>query len=218
MEAKKKDSAIVGEITSGALHSLNNLLQGIVGLAELLSNNTKLPEDVKLDAKMILEIADDASEIINKMRESSKATLSAKPAEKVPATSPKATTGLQRKNVKILVAEDDPMVLNVVTGMLKALGYVPIGTKDGAEAFEKYKEIKDQIDLVLADMVMPRLGGLELAEQLLNLNPNVKIVVMTGYIKEELDINPNEFGLSGWLEKPMTATRLEQVIKPIVGV
>jgi CheY-like chemotaxis protein len=218
MDAKKNDSAVVGEITSGALHSLNNLMQGIVGLAELLGKNSKLPEDARMDAKAILEIANDASELIKKMRESTRAAGSLKAVEEISVVQPEVATGLHRKNVKILVAEDDPMVLNVITGMLKALGYVPIATKDGTEAFEKYKEIKEQVSLVLADMVMPKLGGLQLAEQLLALDSNIKIVVMTGYIRDELGIDPNEFGLSGWLEKPMTAARLEQVVKSIVGV
>jgi two-component system cell cycle sensor histidine kinase/response regulator CckA len=101
---------------------------------------------------------------------------------------------------------------------LKALGYVAIPTTDGVEAREKYKEVRNNVSLVIADLVMPRLGGLQLAEELLIMNPEVKIIVMTGYIREELDINPEEFGLAGWLEKPMNAARLEQVIKSVVGV
>jgi CheY-like chemotaxis protein len=63
---------------------------------------------------------------------------------------------------------------------------------------------------------MPRMGGLELAEKLLALQPDTKIVVMTGYLQEEFDINPDEFGLAGWLEKPMTAEKLRQVVQPLM--
>jgi YesN/AraC family two-component response regulator len=91
-------------------------------------------------------------------------------------------------------------------------------TADGQEAFDKYSENPSRISMVLADLDMPRVGGLKLAELLLNSDPDIKIVVMTGYIHEELGIDPDEFGLAGWLEKPMTAARLEAVIKPIVGV
>jgi CheY-like chemotaxis protein len=217
MGIDKKDTSIVVELSSGALHSLNNLLQGIMGLAELLSSNPNLPDDAKMDAQGILEIAEDASKQIRKLRESTKTSVAPEITD-VEIFKPKAPSGKNRGDIEILVAEDDPLVLNVVVGMLKALGYVAIPTTDGVEAREKYKEVRNNVSLVIADLVMPRLGGLQLAEELLIMNPEVKIIVMTGYIREELDINPEEFGLAGWLEKPMNAARLEQVIKSVVGV
>jgi CheY-like chemotaxis protein len=218
-EAEKRDASVIGELTSGDLHSLNNLLQGIVGLSELLASNPDLPQDAKMDAQAILGIAEDASNLTRKMREARKATMTPTAVEvSTPVVDAKTPSIKRRSEVNILVAEDDPLVLNVVVGMLKALGYKPIPTKDGVEAWEKFKEIKDDISLVLADLVMPRMGGLQLAEELLASDPEVKIVVMTGYLREELDINPDEFGLAGWLEKPMTAARLEQIIQSVAGV
>jgi len=217
MGTEKKDAMVVGELTAGALHALNNLMQGIVGLAELLNSNPNLPEDARMDAQGILQIAEDASTQIRKLRESTKKTAAPK-TDITEVSKPKTPTSTKRSDIKILVAEDDPLVLNVVVGMLRALGYTAIPTTDGVEANEKYKEIQNEVSLVLADLVMPRMGGLQLAEELLARNAEVKIVVMTGYIREELDIDPTEFGLAGWLEKPMTAARLEQIIKSVVGV
>jgi len=218
-DAQKSYSTVVGELTSGDLHSLNNFLQGIVGLSELLHSNPNLPHDAKMDAQAILGIAEDASDLIRKMRDARKGAASSPlPEVSEPIAKAIPPTTISRKNMKILVAEDDPLVLNVVVGMLKALGYNPIPTQDGIEARDKWNEIKDEVSLVLADLVMPRMGGLQLAEELIAADSNVKIVVMTGYLREELDIDPDEFGLSGWLEKPMTAARLEQVIESVIGV
>ena len=72
--------------------------------------------------------------------------------------------------------------------------------------------------MVLADLDMPEVNGLKLSELLLKENPDLKMVVMTGYIHEELGLNPDEFGLAAWVEKPMTAARLEDVIKSILNV
>ncbi len=218
-DAQKSFSTVVGELTSGDLHSLNNFLQGIVGLSELLHSNPNLPHDAKMDAQAILGIAEDASKLIRKMRDARKVVPSSPPAEvSVPVAEAISPPPKSRRDMNILVAEDDPLVLNVVVGMLKALGYNPIPTQDGIEARDKWNESKDEITLVLADLVMPRMGGLQLAEELLAADSSVKIVVMTGYLREELDIDPDEFGLSGWLEKPMTAARLEQVIASVVGI
>ena len=220
MGTDKFDSVIVGELTSGSLHKLNNLMQGIVGLAELLNSNPDLPEDAKLDAKSILDIAGDASELVKKIKGAAKAVAAKKPTPVAVKPVPviEADRPKNRGEVTILVAEDDPLVLNVVSGMLKALGYNPMTAQDGAEALEIYEKNAKDIDLIIADLAMPRKSGLDMAEELLTKDPKIRIVVMTGYIREELDINPDEFGLAGWLEKPMTAHRLEQVIQPIVGV
>ena len=59
-EISKIDATVVGELTSGSLHTLNNLLQGIIGSAELLYSDPKLQIDAKQDAKTILELAQDA--------------------------------------------------------------------------------------------------------------------------------------------------------------
>ncbi|TFH07767.1 MAG: response regulator [Candidatus Thorarchaeota archaeon] len=215
-EDVKRDSVVIGELTSGSLHKLNNLLQGIVGLSELLNSNPDLPEEAKSDAQAILDIAEDASALIRKIREASRATVTPAPevSEIIPAT--KLVSKKTRKEINILVAEDDPLVLNVVTGMLKHLGYATISARDGVEAFQVFNENVDRIGLVITDMVMPLLGGLELTAKILAIRPTTKVVVMTGYLQEDLQIDPDEFGLSGWLEKPMTAERLRQLVDSIV--
>ena len=123
-----------------------------------------------------------------------------------------------RSDVNILIVEDDPLVLKVVAGMLRAVGYSAITAQDGLEALEKYKENPDKVSLVLSDLAMPRMNGLQLTEELLADNPKMKIIIMSGYLQEEPEIDLDEFGLAAWLEKPMTAARLTAIIQPLVGV
>jgi CheY-like chemotaxis protein len=208
------NATVVGELTSGVLHSLNNRLQSIIGLSELLISNPEIPEEALLDAKSILDIASDASEIVKALKSAAKTQPDIPEKEDIPA---KTFHTKSRSSINILVSEDDPMVLRVVVGMLKALGFSAIATMDGQEALEKYLENPSSYSVIIADLDMPRLGGLMLAEEVLKKYPDAKVVVMTGYIHQELGIDPDEFGLAGWLEKPMTAARLEQVIEGIVG-
>jgi len=213
------DSAVVGELTHGNLHSLNNLLQGIIGLSELLNCNPDLPADARTDSKVILEMAQNASDLIKKIRQASQvedAESETRVVEVIPDV--EVTKPENRSDVNILIVDDDPLVLKVVAGMLKAVGYSTITAQDGLEALEKYKENPDKVSLVLSDLAMPRMSGLQLAEELLANNPNMKIIIMSGYMQEEPEIDPDEFGLAAWLEKPMTAARLTAVIQPIVGV
>lgn len=213
------DSAVVGELTHGNLHSLNNLLQGIIGLSELLNYNPDLPADARTDSKVILEMAQNASDLIKKIRQASQvedAESETRVVEVIPDV--EVTKPENRSDVNILIVDDDPLVLKVVAGMLKAVGYSTITAQDGLEALEKYKENPDKVSLVLSDLAMPRMSGLQLADELLANNPNMKIIIMSGYMQEEPEIDPDEFGLAAWLEKPMTAARLTAVIQPIVGV
>jgi len=213
------DSAVVGELTHGDLHSLNNLLQGIIGLSELLNCNFDLPADARTDSKAILELAQNASDLIKKIRQASRVE-DAESETRVVEVTPdvEVPKPKSRSDVNILIVEDDPLVLKVVAGMLKAVGYSTITAQDGLEALERYKENPDKVSLVLSDLAMPRMSGLQLAEELLANNPNMKIIIMSGYMQEEPEIDPDEFGLAAWLEKPMTAARLTAVIQPIVGV
>jgi CheY-like chemotaxis protein len=216
METSKIHKAIAGELTYGVLHSLNNLLQGIVGLSEILGSYPNLPKEAKLDIKAISDLAHEASVQVKHIHEAT--SLPLEPERVVERPAKVSVAPKSRSEVKILVAEDDPLVLKVIAGMLKALGYSVITATDGAEALEKYLQNKDTISLILADLDMPKKSGLQMAEEILTSVPDMKIIVMTGYIHQELEINPSEFGLAAWLEKPMTATRLEGVIKPLVGI
>lgn len=213
------DSAIVGELTHDDLHSFNNLLQGIIGLSELLNCNPDLPPDARTDSKVILEMAQNASDLIKKIRQASQVE-DAESETRVVEVTPdvEVPKPKSRSDVNILIVDDDPLVLKVVAGMLKAVGYSTITAQDGLEALEKYKENPDKVSLVLSDLAMPRMSGLQLAEELLADNPNMKIIIMSGYMQEEPEIDPDEFGLAAWLEKPMTAARLTAVIQSIVGV
>jgi CheY-like chemotaxis protein len=216
-EKPDRDSTIIGHITGGVLHDFNNVLQGIIGLAEMLDADPSVPEKAKLSMKAIRRLGENATLLVQKIDtegQNQPPTLEQKTKETIAAKTD--TKSLPKNKLSILVAEDDPLVLNVITGMLKHFGYDIIGATDGDEAFRAFCEHSERIALVLTDLAMPRMGGLELAEKLLAQRPDTKIVVMTGYLQEEFDINPDEFGLAGWLEKPMTAEKLRQVVQPLM--
>lgn len=84
----------------------------------------------------------------------------------------------------ILVAEDDETLQKLLTGMLTGLGYNVILGRDGEAAVEAYSSHRDQIDLVILDMVMPRMGGREAYERLLALGSEVPVMFMSGYSAE----------------------------------
>jgi two-component system cell cycle sensor histidine kinase/response regulator CckA len=84
----------------------------------------------------------------------------------------------------ILVAEDEESLQRLLKGMLTGLGYKVILTRDGQKAVEAYSSNRNQIDLVILDMVMPRMGGREAYEQIRTLRNDVPVIFMTGYSAE----------------------------------
>ena len=84
----------------------------------------------------------------------------------------------------ILVAEDEESLQRLLKGMLTGLGYKVILTRDGETAVEAYSSHRNQIDLVILDMVMPRMGGREAYERIRMLRNDVPVLFMTGYSAE----------------------------------
>ncbi len=81
----------------------------------------------------------------------------------------------------VLVAEDEPDLLVMVTKMLEDMGFRVIGAKNGNEALELVDMHEDEIDILLTDVVMPEVNGVKLAELTTAINPEIKVVFMSGY-------------------------------------
>jgi CheY-like chemotaxis protein len=81
----------------------------------------------------------------------------------------------------ILVVEDDTSVMRFVTSTLAGAGYPVMTAQDGLAGLELFTNQPDEIRLVLADIAMPVLGGIRMAEEILKQRPDMPILLMTGY-------------------------------------
>jgi CheY-like chemotaxis protein len=81
----------------------------------------------------------------------------------------------------ILVVDDEPQICAITSEMLRNLGYRTLQAYNAAEALETYKRVAGEICMVLTDVVMPSMNGQELADRLLEIDPDLKIVFMSGY-------------------------------------
>ena len=84
----------------------------------------------------------------------------------------------------ILLAEDEESLRTLARDMLEGLGYEVLVVKDGEEAVKMYRKNCERIDLVLLDVVMPRMGGWEAFERIHAQRPEVPVIFMTGYSVE----------------------------------
>lgn len=88
----------------------------------------------------------------------------------------------------ILVAEDEMMIRNIVRHMMESEGHEVLTAADGAEALELSRNYTGTIDLLITDVVMPRLDGLSLIQRILEERPNLRILVMSGRPSPELGL------------------------------
>jgi two-component system, cell cycle sensor histidine kinase and response regulator CckA len=104
-------------------------------------------------------------------------------------------------NEKVFIVEDDETFLDCISGLLRLHGYQVFAANDGSAALEMLGRINYEVDMLVSDLVLPKLSGREIAARLLEKNPKVKVLFMTGY-DDQLDTFyslPNDAKI---LEKP----------------
>ncbi|OEU64958.1 MAG: hypothetical protein BBJ57_12050 [Desulfobacterales bacterium PC51MH44] len=96
------------------------------------------------------------------------------------------------------------------------LGYAVLEAKSGKEANDVYKEKRDKIDLVLLDMIMPKMSGGETYDKLKEINPEVKILLSSGYSIKGQATAIMDRGCDGFIQKPFNMEKLSKGIGEIL--
>lgn len=112
----------------------------------------------------------------------------------------------------VLVVEDDPAVLNVVTSLLEKLNYQILSATNGQEALAVYRANTARIAVVLTDLVMPEMDGIGLFQALQAEDPPVNVVVMSGYPQQEPIEALLAQGIISWVPKPPQRNELAQAL------
>jgi two-component system cell cycle sensor histidine kinase/response regulator CckA len=112
---------------------------------------------------------------------------------------------------RVLVAEDDPAVRDITTRFLERAGYDVHAVADGTEAIAAAK-LAPPFDVLVTDIVMPKMSGLELAEQMMDQFPLVGVVLLSGYTTESRELNHATKRGATFLLKPVTSTQLVHAV------
>jgi PAS domain S-box-containing protein len=112
----------------------------------------------------------------------------------------------------ILLADDEPMIRQLGKTVLERLGYRVLLADDGLEAIEIYEQQRGKIDLVILDILMPRLSGHDALQHLLQIDPAVRVLLTSGYSPEHLDQAYHEHVL-GFISKPFRPEQLARMVR-----
>ena len=116
----------------------------------------------------------------------------------------------------ILLVEDDERVRVLTKGMLEQRGYKILDAADSVEALDRVEKSEDPVSLVVTDMMMPRMNGKELAEQLHVQDPDLKVLYISGYKDNPVVQNLMTDSEGDFLAKPFTALELGQKVRQVL--
>ena len=123
---------------------------------------------------------------------------------------------VMRGTETILLVDDEEQVLDAARAMLEHLGYTVLVAEGGKAACALYQDNKDRIDLVILDVIMPRVGGGEVYDRIKAINPDVKVIVSSGYSLNGEASEIIERGADSFIQKPFGITGLSYKIREVI--
>ncbi|HLZ20130.1 MAG TPA: response regulator, partial [Smithellaceae bacterium] len=116
----------------------------------------------------------------------------------------------------ILLVDDEPLILDSASEMLKMLGYTVYPAPTGQEALSIYMEKQNLIDLVILDMILPGMNGAQILKMLKDINPGVRVILSSGYSMQGDARNVMDMGCAGFIQKPYSFADLSALVNKTI--
>jgi PAS domain S-box-containing protein len=117
----------------------------------------------------------------------------------------------------ILIIDDEADIRELASDIFGGYGYRVLLAPDGEKACAIYAEKQGEIDLVLLDMVMPKLGGLETFLKLRAINPDIKVILSSGYSESGRAQEIIKYGIAGFIQKPYQVQKLLAMVRQVLA-
>ncbi len=133
--------------------------------------------------------------------------------EKIPAAGkeiPK-TDNIKFKG-RVIVADDELLVLDITSSMIELLGFEVIKAGNGLEALEIYRENRGEIDGFILDILMPGMGGVAAAQEIRKIDKDIRIIFASGYDQADKSLHLDEVSYNAFLQKPYEFFNLKEIL------
>jgi CheY-like chemotaxis protein len=128
-----------------------------------------------------------------------------------------ATEGAMLKGSEtILLVDDEDIIIDVGQAMLKKLGYRVVASKSGSDAIEKIKDLGNDIDLVILDLIMPGIDGGKTFDRIREIHPQMPVLLSSGYAVDGQATEILRRGCNGFIQKPFNIAKLSQKIRVVL--
>lgn len=123
-----------------------------------------------------------------------------------------------RQKETILLVDDEPMNLDVTRELLESLGYRVYLAASGQKALAVFMEKREEIDLVILDMIMPGISGGKTFDRLRKIDPGVRVLLSSGYSLTGQAQEILDRGCNGFLQKPFHLRKLSEKVREMMDV
>ena len=117
---------------------------------------------------------------------------------------------------RLLFVEDDEAVVETIQKRLESLGYRVTTRTSGMEGLEDFRKNPGGFDLVLTDQSMPEITGADLAKQVMDIRPDIPVILYTGFSEEIDEKKAREMGISAYVMKPVATSQLAKIIREVL--
>jgi len=138
-------------------------------------------------------------------------------AEKPVAVVEQSSRPVQKGKAHILVVDDEEMIRTMAAKMLQELGYTVDTCADGEEAVDFFAANRDSLDLIIVDMIMPRMGGYDCVHRLKEMRPDVKIIITTGYSIASDTQRILTKGIAAFIQKPFEMEEFAATVADVLA-
>jgi PAS domain S-box-containing protein len=118
---------------------------------------------------------------------------------------------------RILIIDDEQVIRTTASAILKQLGYETITAENGLEGLDLFRQEADRTDLVILDMIMPIMNGRECFEKIRQIKPSQKVILASGFSKEDDLQSMKAMGLSGFIHKPFSVHELSTLLQEVLN-
>jgi CheY-like chemotaxis protein len=116
----------------------------------------------------------------------------------------------------VLLVDDEDMIVDVAQRMLDKLGYKVFTARDGKEAIEVFRKHKEEIDVIVLDMIMPKMSGGEAFDRIKEIKPGIKVLLSSGYSINGQASEILNRGCNGFIQKPFNLQNLSKNLRSIL--
>ncbi len=126
-------------------------------------------------------------------------------------------TDFRSRGERVLFVDDEESLVFLMTKMLQRLGYEVTGCTSPEEALELFRSAPRNFDVVVSDLSMPQMSGVDLARELLQIRPGMPILIASGYFGPADNEKAHSLGLPDLLLKPDTIEKLGQALHRVIA-
>jgi len=128
----------------------------------------------------------------------------------------KLSKDVLRGSETVLLVDDENMIIDVGEQLLEKMGYMVLIARNGKEAIDTYEKNKDEIDIVILDMIMPDMSGGDTFDRMKEIKSGMKVLLSSGYSVNEQATEILERGCDGFIQKPFNMKQLSRKLREIL--